>query len=106
LEVRGESQTRLGVPEDKRNLSHLQELQAELERAVEVLGRILADSRPYLAGGEYSIADMQVYPVVCRGTTYGVITPSDLLSAWLERVAQRPAVRTATQARSLHAAAE
>ncbi len=65
--------------------------QDETRRLYEVLETRLAD-RDYLAG-EYSIADISAYPWVV--STYAGIDRSGLpnLSAWVERISARPAVR-------------
>ena len=72
----------------------------EVKRQLDVLDRRLAQS-PYLAGGDYTIADMAVWP------WYGTLVKGQLYEAgeflqvqeyahvlrWTDRIAQRPAVR-------------
>lgn len=72
----------------------------EVKRQLDVLDRRLAES-DYLAGGEYSIADMAVWP------WYGTLVKGQLYEAgeflqvqeyanvlrWTDRIAQRPAVK-------------
>lgn len=71
----------------------------EAKRQLDVLNRCLAD-RPYLAGAEYSIADIAVWPwygELVRGNLYGA---AEFLSVheyrhvrrWAEEIAVRPAV--------------
>lgn len=66
---------------------------AALERAA---GRIAEDLAvaPWLAGDDYSIADIAVYPHAARFPELGIRLPG-LVADWLERVAARPAVRAA-----------
>lgn len=67
--------------------------QHECRRLFEVLDRRLAVG-PYLAGDEYSIADIATWPWV-RGYEWGGLSIDGLvhLGGWLERVAARPAVQ-------------
>jgi GST-like protein len=72
----------------------------EVKRQLDVLDRRLAES-PYLAGQDYTIADMAVWP------WYGTLAKGQLYEAgeflqvqdytnvlrWTDRIAQRPAVR-------------
>jgi GST-like protein len=72
----------------------------EVKRQLDVLDRRLAES-PYLAGNDYSIADMAVWP------WYGTLVKGQLYEAgeflqvqeytnvlrWTDRIAQRPAVQ-------------
>jgi len=72
----------------------------EVKRQLDVLDRRLAES-PYLAGDDYSIADMAVWP------WYGTLVKGQLYEAgeflqvqdytnvlrWTERIAERPAVQ-------------
>ena len=72
----------------------------EVKRQLDVLDRRLAES-PYLAGDDYSIADMAVWP------WYGALAKGQLYEAgeflqvqaytnvlrWTDRIAQRPAVQ-------------
>ena len=72
----------------------------EVKRQLDVLDRHLAD-HAYLAGDEYSIADIAVWPwygALVRGVIYGA---AEFLSVheykhvvrWAEAIAQRPAVK-------------
>ncbi len=72
----------------------------EVKRQLDVLDRHLADNA-YLAGDEYSIADMAVWPwygALVRGVIYGA---AEFLSVheykhvvrWAEAIARRPAVK-------------
>ena len=71
---------------------------AEADRLLIVLDKQLA-SHPYLAGDDYSIADMAVYPWVITATTMlgEVIGPrmdtKPALRRWLEVIGARPAVQ-------------
>jgi GST-like protein len=72
----------------------------EVKRQMDVLDRRLAES-PYLAGDEYTIADMAVWP------WYGTLAKGQLYEAgeflqvhtythvqrWTDEIAKRPAVR-------------
>jgi GST-like protein len=72
----------------------------EVKRQLDVLDRLLAE-RPYLAGEQYTIADMATWPwygALVRGQLYGA---AEFLSVheyrhvirWAEAIAQRPAVQ-------------
>ena len=72
----------------------------EVKRQLDVLDRRLAES-PYLAGDEYTIADMAVWPwygALVKGQVYGA---GEFLSVqeyrnvlrWTDGIAQRPAVK-------------
>lgn len=70
----------------------------EVERLLSVMEKQLA-SHAYLAGEEYSIADMACYPWVQAATAYfkDVLTESfgskPALQRWLKAVGERPAVK-------------
>ncbi|MFB4392089.1 MULTISPECIES: glutathione-dependent disulfide-bond oxidoreductase [unclassified Pseudomonas] len=72
----------------------------EAKRQLDVLDRRLAESR-YLAGDEYSIADIAVWPwygQLVRGNLYGAaqfLSVQDYkhVQRWAEEIAQRPAVQ-------------
>ncbi len=67
---------------------------AEAERLSEVLDRMLADNRSFLAG-EYSIADIMHYPwlAAARELQFPALMQKNGLLAWLDRIAERPAVQ-------------
>ena len=72
----------------------------EAKRQLDVLDRQLADHR-YVAGAEYSIADMAIWPwhgQLALGQLYGAATFLDTKSyanvvRWAEEIAERPAVK-------------
>lgn len=72
----------------------------EVKRQLDVLDRQLADNR-YVAGDEYSIADMAIWPWYGGVATNQVYEAAEFLEAhtythvlrWTEEVAQRPAVQ-------------
>ncbi len=80
-------------PEAERNQEMIEIFAGEVKRLVEVLDRILSDDRPYLVG-EYSIGDIMHYPWL--RPVYDLKAPMLLeqkrVVAWLERIAERPAV--------------
>ena len=66
----------------------------EVSRLLDVLERILADGRPYLAGA-YSIGDIMHYPWL-QPLLFLKAPPlmeNERLVAWVERMAARPAVQ-------------
>jgi GST-like protein len=72
----------------------------EAKRQLDVLDRRLAGS-PYLAGDEYTIADIAVWPwygALARGQLYGAaeflqVQAYTHVVDWADRIAQRPAAR-------------
>ena len=72
----------------------------EVKRQLDVLDRRLGGSR-YLAGDEYTIADMAVWPwygALVKGLVYGAgeflqVESYANVVRWTDRIAQRPAVR-------------
>jgi len=72
----------------------------EVKRQLDVLDRQLADNR-YVAGEEYSIADMAIWPWYAGVATNQVYAAAEFLEAhtythvlrWAEEVGQRPAVQ-------------
>ena len=74
----------------------------EADRLLGVLDRRLTDAR-YLAGEEYSIADIACYPWMLAATTFLKDTLAESLKTkprvarWLELVGDRPAVRRGMQ---------
>lgn len=67
----------------------------ELERLLQVLERRLGEA-PYLAGDDYSIADMAVWPGRAASFVVGVdLETYPAMQAWVERIRLRPAVARA-----------
>ncbi len=72
----------------------------EVKRQLDVLDRRLAQSK-YLAGGEYTIADMAVWPwygALVQGAVYNAgeflqVQTYTHVQRWTQDIAQRPAVR-------------
>jgi len=72
----------------------------EVKRQLDVLDRRLAES-PYLAGNDYSIADMAVWPwygTLVKGQLYGVgeflqVQAYSNVLRWTDQIAQRPAAQ-------------
>jgi GSH-dependent disulfide-bond oxidoreductase len=65
----------------------------EVNRLYGVMNNRLRD-RPYLAGEEYSIADIVSYPWACRPDLRGQDSSEfPHVARWIERVGVRPAVR-------------
>jgi GST-like protein len=72
----------------------------ETKRQLDVLDRRLAES-PYLAGGDYTIADIAVWPWyggLVRGSLYGAaeflsVQEYGNVQRWAETIAERPAVK-------------
>ncbi len=72
----------------------------EVKRQLDVLDRRLAET-PYLAGDDYTIADIAVWPwygALVRGQVYGAaeflqVETYSHVRRWAERIAERPAVQ-------------
>ncbi len=70
----------------------------EADRLLHVMDRRLGDG-PYLAGTDYSIADMACYAWTLAATSFlkeplkGTLADIENVHAWLGRVGERPAVR-------------
>jgi GST-like protein len=72
----------------------------EVKRQLDVLDRRLAES-PYLAGDDYTIADMAVWPwygALAKGLVYGAgeflqVQAYTHVQRWTDQIAKRPAVR-------------
>ena len=72
----------------------------EVKRQLDVLDRRLAES-PYLAGNDYTIADMAVWPwygALAKGLVYGAgeflqVQEYTHVQRWTDLIAQRPAVK-------------
>ncbi|OCP07120.1 MULTISPECIES: glutathione transferase GstA [unclassified Ensifer] len=66
---------------------------------------LLADGRPYLLGEAFSVADAYLFTVVNWSGVTGVsLAPWPHLTAYMQRIGARPAVRAAMQAEGLIAA--
>jgi glutathione S-transferase len=64
---------------------------AQGRRALAALGRGLADGRPFIAGEDYSVADIQLYAYVHCADEAGVNPREDQrIADWLDRVEQTP----------------
>jgi glutathione S-transferase len=60
-------------------------------RALSALGRGLEDGRPFIAGEDYSVADIQLYAYVHCADEAGVNPREDQrIAAWLDRVEATP----------------
>jgi GST-like protein len=81
-------------PEDERNGEMVKIFSDEIDRLMGVLDRILEDGRDYLAG-EYSIGDIMHFPWLDlpRRMNLPLVTSRPRVVAWLERIAERPAVQ-------------
>lgn len=66
----------------------------EAVRLTEVLDRMLAHGRPYLAGN-YSIADIMHYPWLhaARAYAFPAMMEKAAILKWLDRIGERPAVQ-------------
>ncbi len=80
-------------PEADRNQEMLSVFLGEVVRLLGVLDRILADDRPFLAG-DYSIGDLMHYPWLHPMLSLKAppLMALPRVVAWLERIAERPAV--------------
>jgi GST-like protein len=68
----------------------------ETARLYAVLDKHLSDGRDFIAGSEYSIADMACYPwIVLYEWQSQKIEDSPHIGAWFERIKQRPATERA-----------
>ena len=71
---------------------------AEADRLLTVMDKRLAES-PYLAGEEYSIADISAYPWVVTATTFlgdvlgDRMSSKPALKCWMTTIGERPAVQ-------------
>ncbi len=82
-------------PEELQNAQQIEELRAELTRLVGVIERVFSDGREYFAGS-FSIADLALLPGLKKCVEAGLVD-SPTLANWVDRVAQRPAVRAVFQ---------
>ena len=78
----------------EKNAEMLEIFGGEMARLMGVLDRILSDGRAYLAG-PYSIGDIMHYPWLAIAKKLGPpwITGQPRVLAWLDRIAERPAVQ-------------
>lgn len=76
----------------------IQRFTEEADRLLGVMDRRLAEA-PYLAGDEYSIADIACYPWTEAATTFlkeplaGSLAKKPAVHRWLKQVGERPAVQ-------------
>jgi len=84
----------LRKPAAERNAEMVQIFGDEVSRLLGVLGRILHDGRPYLAG-DYSIGDIMHYPWLqpLHAMKAPPLMEIPEVLAWVERIAARPAVQ-------------
>lgn len=74
----------------------LERYHKETQRLYGVLERQLEDGRDYIAGDEYSIADMACYPWIAGHQKHGQqLDAFPALRRWVERIAARPATQRA-----------
>lgn len=66
----------------------------KFKRGMAYFDGVLAD-RPYLAGDQFSMADITAYCALLHAAFVGVTVPDDLpaLAAWQARIAERPSVK-------------
>jgi GST-like protein len=88
----------LRKPAEERNAEIVQIFGDEVSRLLGVLGRILADDRPYLAV-DYSIGDIMHYPWLqpLHALKAPPLMENPGVLAWVERIAARPAVQRGMQ---------
>jgi GSH-dependent disulfide-bond oxidoreductase len=88
----------LRKPAEERNAEIVQIFGDEVSRLLGVLGRILVDGRPYLAG-DYSIGDIMHYPWLAplHALKAPPLMEEPAVLAWVERIAARPAVQRGMQ---------
>jgi GST-like protein len=79
--------------EGEKNQEMIDIFTGEATRLFGVLGRILADGRPYLAG-DYSIGDIMHYPWLSIPLQLGFpsLVAEKKVVEWIERIGARPAV--------------
>jgi len=83
------------APKDKDNSYSMGRYQTEVKRLYEVLEKRLANSK-YLAGDEYSIADIATFPWTRNHDIQGVKWEDNPnLARWFKAIDERPAVKAA-----------
>ncbi|MGH8494097.1 MAG: glutathione S-transferase N-terminal domain-containing protein [Moraxellaceae bacterium] len=88
-----------GVTEQGKNEAALTRYVKESERLLGVMDRQL-EKNTYLAGAEYSIADIASYPWVVSASSYAKVVLGDIVASkphvqrWLKTVGARPAVQS------------
>ena len=83
------------APKDKDNSYAMERYQTEVKRLYEVLEKRLAQA-PYLAGDEYSIADIATFPWTRNHDAQGVKWDDHPnLARWFKAIDERPAVKAA-----------
>jgi GST-like protein len=94
----GRLAAQLRRPESERNREMVEIFSAEMDRLLGVIEHILGDGRPYLAG-EYSIGDIMHYPWLAPvyGLKAPMLTSRPHVVAWMDRIAERPAVQRGMQ---------
>jgi GSH-dependent disulfide-bond oxidoreductase len=89
----GRLNEQMTAPSETRNPGMLALFYQEAERISGVFDLILTDGRPFLSG-EYSLSDMMHYPWLKFGLErkFPAMISRPNVVAWLERIAERPAV--------------
>jgi len=87
------------APNDKKIPAMMEIFYAEAVRLTEVMDRMLADGRPFLAG-DYSIGDIMHYPWLKAGMDIGfpAMLNKPRITEWLGRIGERPAVQKGMRA--------
>lgn len=81
------------VPEDKKDPEVIRKAQEKIPPLLEVLNKAL-DGKDYLAGPEFTLADLNTTSVVSILPRIGVdLTPYTNITNWLKRVGERPAYK-------------
>lgn len=95
----GRLNDQLTAPDEQKIPDMIQLFFTEAVRLTEVLDRMLADGRPYLAG-EYSIADIMHYPWLkaALDTGFPALLEKPSIPQWIERIGDRAAVKKGMEA--------
>lgn len=90
----GRLSAQLRKPTAERNREMVELFGDEVSRLLAVLDQILSDGRPFLAG-EYSIGDIMHFPwmKIMLDLKAPPLLEQERVVAWLERIAERPAVQ-------------